>query len=850
MTLNKPEKIETSLRCGRRALIVNSSANQSNNIRDDTIECSNMDSSMTINGDVSNAGVTVFSSEACEAVDTIGNFMPMTLALAQPDIQDIKSYFERPRLVSRGSVPFGSTAALYDVAIDSMNAQLKSYFPQWSQRLAGAFGIRFTMNFRLQIAATSFHQGLLAMSFQYGYTSGTFNRSGKAYAVTNLPHVRLDISESTMAELKVPFLYANEFLEVEPVTCPTNFLYGGISVTPILPLVAVAGLVSPSYDLYVYLTDIELYGVDVVNPSTVVLQSGAGLITKEVKESRVVSKTLSNMATVSRFVSRGIPSLAAIAGPAAWALDTAAGVAKYFGFSKPFLQDPPTKHYRTNYGNEYQVDVPQVGDIVGIMQDNTTTIDTSLGGTDVDEMALAFVTSQWSQCARLQVTTSNTHGLAIYSAPVSPSSFWFRTGTTTPFSNIAYPLNSADLTSQSGNCFMPTSLMYISSFFRYWRGTIKFRFTFAKTKLHGGRYMVTYNPSTIFQTNRGNFSASVTGPEVVGGFQQPYGNSMIMDLKDTNIFEFECPFVSQTPYRSFNSATGGLTIVCIDPLQSTGTVCTVVPLLVEVCGGEDYELADFSGVYFPISTAGTVYTQSGGVRVTTKPASSNTIGERITSTKQMIQVPSPEVTSVAVGVPNKYFIVPWFVNATYNNVVALAGLPNGNNGLSTFKGGNNVGQALAKCYAFVKGGTNFHVYPNSDRVGVKLFQAASPTGSANQNRADLFSQAFPSSVPTIFQTSGNAVHARLPSFQPLVRIPACAMDTFYNSTTDSSVSNAGVLGHSYCVTFSNENSTAVEVLTGRSASDDAQMAHYMGPVPIFIPNSTSVNAIDRTTYSN
>lgn len=810
-----------------------------------------MDGSMTINGSVANAGVTVFSSEACEAVDAISDFMPMSLAIAQPDIQDIKAYFERPRLVNRGSVPFGSTASLYDLPIDNLNLQLKSYFPQWSQRLAGAFGIRFTMNFRLQVAATAFHQGILAMSYQYAFVPGTFNRSGKSFAVTNLPHVRLDIAESTMVELKVPFLYPNEFLEVEPVVCATNFNHGGISITPILPLVSVTGITAPTYDLYVYLSDIELYGVDVVNPSSVVLQSGGGLITKEVKDSHIVSKSLSNMATISRFVSRGIPSLAAIAGPAAWALDTASGVAKYFGFSKPMVQDPPVKNYRTNYGSEYQVDVPQTGDVVGIMQENTTTIDTSLGGTDVDEMALAFISSQWSQCCRLQVTTSNTHGLAIYSAAVSPSTFWFRAGTTTPFSNIGYPKSSADLVSQSGNCFMPTSLMYISSFFRYWRGSIKFRFTFAKTKLHGGRYMVTFNPSTIFQSNQGGFGGAINGPEIVSGLQQPYGNSMIMDLKDTNIFEFTCPFVSQTPYRSFNSAIGGITVVCIDPLQATATVTPTVPLLVEVCGGEDYELADFSGVYFPISTAGTVYTQSGGpVKITTKQPSSNTIGERITSAKQMIQVPSPEVTTVAVGNSSKYFIVPWFVNPTHNNVVTITGLPNGFNGLQTFKGGNNVGQALAKCYAFVKGGTNFHIYPNSARVNVKLFQAASPQGAAIQNRPDLASQAFPSSVPTVFQTSGLATHARLPSFQPLVRIPSCTMDTFFNSTSDITVNNAGVLGHLYCVAYGSEESTTVEVITGRSASDDAQMAHYMGPVPIFIPNSGSVNSIDRIAYSS
>jgi hypothetical protein len=682
VTQNKPEKYGTSQECGRHPVVEYSSANQVHNIKESSEECSTLDASMKLVGDVSDQGVTAFDSEACEAVDALANYMPMALAMPQPDIQDLKSYFGRPRLVQRGTIPFGSTAFVYAAGFENDNATLKQYFPQWTQRLAGAYGIRFTLNFRLQVAATAFHQGVLAMSFQYGqFADGAMNRIIKTFACTNVPHVRLDVSEQTMAELRIPFLAATEFLEVEPQTLnnPTNVDYGGFSITPILPSVTITGLAVPTWDLYCYLTDIELFGVDVINPSSVVLQGGGDLISKEVKESKVISGTLSNMAKISSFVSRGIPSLAAIAGPAAWALDTAAGVAKYFGYAKPMVQDPALKAYRTNYGNEYNVDMPQVGDVVGPFQGNTTVIDTSLGATDVDEMAIAFVASQWSQICRTQVATTNSHGLAIYSAPISPSALWFRAGSSTPFSNIAYPTSSTALAAQTGNCFMPSSLMYISSFFKYWRGSMKFRFTFAKTKLHGGRYMVTFNPSPYVQYERGNFGASVTGPEIVGGYQQPYGNSMIMDLKDSNIFEFTVPYVSAVPYCSFNSSTGGLTMVCIDPLQATGTVANTVSMLVEVCAGEDWELADYSGTYFPIHIDGTVYTQSGGslVQKTIKPPHSNTMGDRIMSVKQMIQMPAPYDFNVGGGTTDQGYIAPWFSNPTYTRVNAISGLPNG-----------------------------------------------------------------------------------------------------------------------------------------------------------------------------
>lgn len=821
-----------------------SSANQVNNIKESSEECSTLDASMKLVGDVSDQGVTVFDSEACEAVDALGNYMPMALAMPQPDIQDLKAYFGRPRLVQRGTIPFGSTAFLYAVGFERDNNLLRQYFPQWTQRLAGAYGIRFTLNFRLQVAATAFHQGVLAMSFQYGqYQNAAFNRLTKPFTCTNVPHVRLDISEQTMAELRVPFLAATEFIEVEPQTLnnPTNVTYGGISITPILPSVTITGLAVPTWDLYCYLTDIELFGADVINPSVVVLQGGSDLISKEVKDSKVVSKTLSNMAKISSFVSRGIPSLAAIAGPAAWALDTAAGVAKYFGYAKPMIQDPATKAYRTNYGNEYNVDMPQVGDVVGPFQGNTTVIDTSLGASDVDEMAIAFVASQWSQVCRTQVATTNSHGLAIYSAPVSPSVLWFRTGTTVPFSNLAYPTSSTSLTAQTGNCFMPSSLMYISSFFKYWRGSMKFRFTFAKTKLHGGRYMVTFNPLAYTQFERGNFGSNVTGPEIVDGFQQPYGNSMIMDLKDSNVFEFTVPYVSNLPYVSFNSSIGGLTMVCIDPLQATGTVANTVAMLVEVCAGEDWELADYSGVYFPLQVDGTVYTQGGGelVSKTIKPPHDNTMGDRIMSAKQIIQMPAPFDFNIGAGTTDHGFIAPWFCNPTHLRVNALAALPNAPVSSRDFNGGNSAAMALARCYAFAKGGTDVHVYHSGPNILTSITQASSQVGNAFQSPATLSRQAFPSSVPSVLQSTSLVTHARLPSYQPLVRIPTNSLDLIVSNVLNPSLSGTnGVLGQFYrLVTVTAEASTTNSLLL-RSASDDAQLAMYMGPVPIFIPGPT------------
>lgn len=815
---------------------------------------------MSISGTVDSTGVTVFANEACEGVTALGNYVPDSLSVPQSDIQDIKEYFARPRLVNRGTVTFGSTAMLSNVQFAADQLTMKSIFPQWSQRLAGAYGIRFTLNFRLQVAATAFHQGLLAMSWQYGKindTNSTFPRGIHAPSSTNLPHVRLDLAEQTMTELKIPFIYPSEFMEIEQITSTIYaFPYGQLTMIPILYSASVAGLSPASYDIYCYLTDIQLFGVDVINPTGAVLQSGGDLITTEVKKSKVVSSTLANMARISKFVARGVPSLSAVAGPASWALDTMAGVAKYFGYAKPMIQDHPVKMLTTRYASDGHVDQPMVGEVVGLFQGNSTVINTSLGATDVDEMALAFITQQWSQVCRCVVSTTNTHGLYIYTAPVSPSVYWFRSGVTTPFSNKAFPRSNLDLISNSGNSFLPSSLMYISSFFRLWRGSIKYRFTFAKTKLHGGRYMVTFNPYASFEGSVGPFGSAVLGPEVVSTYVQPYGNSMIMDLKDGNVFEFEASYISQSPYLNFTSSMGGLSITCIDPLQATATVSSTVQLLVEVCGGSDFELADYAGPYFPLHPTGTIYIQSGGplVKTAVVDPSPTTIGECIKSVKQMIQVPNNNRTSTTLGTVSSFYIAPWFVYSAFNSLFAASGLPNVLNGFGMYTGCQNPGAALAKCYAFCKGGTDIHAYPQSTSTLLHISQVPQeyegPSGSLRP--VTLVKRPFPSSAPSVISALGTAMHARIPSFQSYARIPVGFLDTAFTGQYPASLAGAisPIITHFNKLYVDARDATTDEFLMiNRSAADDAALAHYMGPVPVFIPNGLSLNAMeDQTQY--
>jgi hypothetical protein len=150
----------------------------------------------------------------------VDKYVPSKISVPQADLQDLSGYFARPRVYRQGSISVGTIGNLERLtftAAEIFGDRLgnPAVFPYGEARLLGVHGVRFTLVFTLQVASTPFHQGLLVSSFQYDPT-GSFDRSLILPAVTNLPHVRLDLAENTMSQLKVPFVNTHEFLPLVP----------------------------------------------------------------------------------------------------------------------------------------------------------------------------------------------------------------------------------------------------------------------------------------------------------------------------------------------------------------------------------------------------------------------------------------------------------------------------------------------------------------------------------------------------------------------------------------------------------------------------------------------------------
>lgn len=827
-------------------------------MRDDLVVCDNIDS-LAVDGSPEVTGVTAFIQEACESTDVLGaHYVPTPLNI-QSDLQDLTHYFARPRLVQEGSV--GTSRGRIYLNTITPNGLFTAAFPNAQFRLTGVHGLTFKIVFTVQVAATPFHQGLMVSSFQYNPVAPFFDRAEFPPTCINLPHVKLDLSTDTMCQLHVPWLYEDEYVKPNGTA-----VYGLYSLSCMMPTPTVAGQSLPTYKVYVHLEDLQFVGAAPAATSSYIPQAGKPMNVEFEQEAYPFSSSLSSFSKGLKFLSKGVPMVSSIAGPPAWFLSKMAGAVRSFGYSKPQIQEPFRRVTPFATVGENNVDIPSATVMAGPLASNQLQVSPYLGHSDVDEMSLAYVCSQYSCICYGTMAVANPHASTLYGTYVTPSFAWFRGVVGFPTGNWPLPVAPSATT----RSFMPSSLLFWSSMFRCWRGSIKFRITFAKTKFHAGRVMALYVPDYTFNVGTpGNTAPSIAGPEVASGRMQPFGQSSIFDLKDSNVFEFVVPYIAPTPFVGFQDAIGSFTLSVMDPLVAPGSVAQSVEYMVEIAAGPDFELAIPCGPRWPAAannSSSTIYAQSGAVmKASPADACKHTVGECVTSVKQLIMLPSlQQLGSIAansgvviVPTPAPIHLLPWYYQPPNSTLLpATTVLP----ACSLGWGGN-----CAACYTYVSGSTDVHLYPTAggvevitgnlgDSRGVRL-----PIGSG---RGD--ARSFPATaVPKVITVSADVVHVRVPAYQYKYRVPSSILDsvswnpkfTASGVPTGGQIVNTNVGGSPITLAvarMSNRSSGPVGVSMSRNAGEDARCAHYVGPPPLALvtPSVSTQYDPDWNDYQN
>lgn len=273
-------------------------------------------------------------------------------------------------------------------------------------------------------------------------------------------------------------------------------------------------------------------------------------------------------------------------------------------------------------------------------------------------------------------------------------------------------------------------------------------------------------------------------------------------------------------------------------------------MLVEVKAGDDFEFANARTALYPPHALGTPIFQSGRVLSnTTADVSEMTIGESVQSLKQLISIPKVTVAGLGVG-RNYYNVAPWFYQPRPS---VLTPAPTAHLFESFGFGG-----MVASCYAFVRGGTDFHAYPCQDSSSaffatvreVPAFEGRS--SSAQQPGNQPFSNA-----PLVVNTQG-PLHVRLPAYQHLIRYFSSVLNSTVGTGSAWSFNDVKTptlsfdsFGFPTVFVCAINSPAAVTAFLSRNAADDAMAGGFLGPPPLLLlSTNTAATAYDRdsTTF--
>jgi hypothetical protein len=803
-------------------------------------------------------GLVDFSNEATSSVVVNKDVSSLHISPIVDEYQDIKRYFERPRLVTSGSLAV-IRGSLYAISVSNPVTQ---FWPiQASGRLNGVYGYRCSIKVSVTVAATPFQQGLVVTSFQYGASAGPIYSPGNRpkfqnmSAVTNLPHARLDLAEHTMSELIIPFMSPYEFFELANTATSGGddygniaTLYGLLALSQVLPYRNITTIAPPTYKVYISLHDMELFGAVPVLAGAVIPQSGlTSHMDKQSGKGKqsggAVSKFLNKTSTLAANTAAvagalGVPQVFGAAETVSWLAGAAAKGAASLGYSKPVDEEQVQRYWPCDTTHEFHVDQPSEDFTVSPFQSNRLAVDAQQTATSVDEMSLPFVLGQYCQTFVGNMSTGDVAGTVLYATNLCPTSFWFRTNSGRPGGNVQLPVSSPT----DVNCIQPTSVCYISQMFKYWRGSLKFRFHFSKTKFHAGRLLAAFVPNTKDNITDTLLSNAVPTPEILSGLVQPFQYSNLFDLKDASEFEFVVPFVSSRPWVSTFGAVGGLSLSVVDPLIANGESSTVIDYMIEVSAGEDYELAHFVGSGLaPVvaaNNANVVQYQSGLSE--SSAITQYTTGEKFDSLKQVIMIPT---VAAATYTTNTCTLPMWY----YASV-----LPNGNStplpvdvsALYT----TSTQNCVARMYAFVTGGTSYNVYYKTQGTYAAISKSAYDLTTGGLPPISDPRRRYGCNRP-IYHLSGRetTLHGKVPSYQKAVLVPSSCCTYDVNLTLNNKPSRSGLCNFNPCgnvLTTISPDGVTQRVIVSYAASDDAHAWGYLGPPLCWLVNGLSTYPID------
>jgi hypothetical protein len=771
---------------------------------------------------------TVITNEAVSSKLVLQK--PKTADNIPVEFQGITDFMLKPYLSDSGSWIPGNAQGT-DVVSRAIGPTLFSSIP-WSNKLQGFNLFRGTAVIRLMINANPFQQGLLMLRYIPCYSSFTaapttgFVRSYNLdiASKTQHPGVYIDARDS-MVELRIPYCAPTKWYAYSGT--PVQYDWGTVFVTVVDPLSTGASATSNSvdYTMYIHFEDFEMAG-------PVYLESSQGS-SKRFAAKKLDASSIEQPTSLSSLLKKGsqvaasltdIPLISQYAGVAAWTLRHAATVASAFGYSKPLINDKPlivSTQFARNINN---ADGVSTSFNLGLLPDTQVSITDKHSCRGVDEMSFAFLKRQEAYLTKIawtSPTSGSTAGTTILSLKVTPEILWKGVTTTHGTKTISAAIG--------------PPIYYLSRFFSFWRGGIRFRLYIPKTMFHIGRLQVTWTP----------YAVAVTTPTLA---ESQLSLREIIDIRDGNEFILELPYLLPSNYLPLGEGlySGQLDIKILNDLKAPDTAASTVNILVFASGSDDFEFQGTAGPLTSVATAAVSLEMEditvGNVGNSSKQVfdltiADESVGENFTSVKQLLNKVSQLCVST-LAASASYQVYPWSMSVPYGDTTGM---------ISPLVAGHMFTE-ISLMYCFFKGGMDVTFMERNGgtvtntimayNLPIQSYGAAAcvTTTSVNPWNTTTGGIAYdyrtPGASPAVASRSTGFTVVKVPYQSPtqfsLVRMQTTNVKPYSRNFYDTPVSNAVIVQYS--------SSLAVGYI-GTNVADDFQLFYFLSCPPVYLSST-------------
>jgi hypothetical protein len=395
-----------------------------------------------------------------------GNYDP-TRSLQDTRGDDLASFFHRPLKIFE--YEWGTNTAVNQV-FDPWSSFMNN--PRVSNRMTNYNLLRTRLHLRFLINGNSFHYGRTMALYHPQHTRDNFTNLGNLASLvqgSQMPHIFLDPTTSTGGDIRVPF-----FCETNNLTIPSSTWsnLGRVHLISLNDLQHANGAVDKAtISVFAWLEDVEL---NMLTSLDMPLDPQSGKEVDEANAKGAISGPATTIAKIAANLSEA-PIIGPFAMATAQAATATAGVAKLFGYSRPPVTKDPEPYKPTAISALATTTVPDGTQKLTLDDKQELTIDPTISGIGPgDPMNICQIAKRESYLTTFSWDIGQPPEALLWNGRVNPT-LWRTDGT---------------------GIYLPACAMAAMPF-KYWTGSMKFRFQIVCSSFHKGRIKVVYDPNFV-----------------------------------------------------------------------------------------------------------------------------------------------------------------------------------------------------------------------------------------------------------------------------------------------------------------------------------------------------------------